>query len=67
MQIKENLITVYQQIKQICEHIQKDPQNCQIIGGQQTKSVADILQAYQAGQTAFGENYVQEGVENSLF
>ncbi|MFY1027472.1 YggS family pyridoxal phosphate-dependent enzyme [Actinobacillus seminis] len=63
MQIKENLITVYQQIKQICEHIQKDPQTVKLLAVSKTKPVADILQAYQAGQTAFGENYVQEGVE----
>jgi hypothetical protein len=28
-----------------------------------TKPVSDIMQAYEAGQRLFGENYVQEGVE----
>ncbi len=28
-----------------------------------TKPVSDIVQAYEAGQLLFGENYVQEGVE----
>jgi hypothetical protein len=28
-----------------------------------TKPVSDIVQAYEAGQRLFGENYVQEGVE----
>ncbi|OOF65870.1 YggS family pyridoxal phosphate-dependent enzyme, partial [Rodentibacter caecimuris] len=32
-----------------------------------TKSVQAILQAYQAGQLAFGENYVQEGIEKIQF
>ena len=30
-----------------------------------TKSVEDIMQAYQAGQRHFGENYVQELVDKS--
>lgn len=63
MQIKENLATVYQQIKQNCEQVQKDPQSVKLLAVSKIKPVADILQAYHAGQTAFGENYVQEGVE----
>ncbi len=37
--------------------------NTRLIAVSKTKPVADILEAYQAGQRAFGENYVQELTE----
>lgn len=35
----------------------------QLLAVSKTKPLADILAAHAAGQTAFGENYVQEGVD----
>lgn len=41
----------------------RNPQEIQLVAVSKTKPVSDILQAYDAGQTHFGENYVQEAVE----
>lgn len=35
----------------------------ELLAVSKTKPVSDIVQAYEAGQRLFGENYVQEGVE----
>lgn len=39
------------------------PENVTLIAVSKTQSVADILEAYQAGQRAFGENKIQEMAE----
>lgn len=70
MSIAKNLSLINQQIEQFYQQA-KDQSNGQhiypsavkLLAVSKTKPVSDILQAYQAGQTAFGENYVQEGVE----
>lgn len=62
MQIKNNLAKINRQISQYCEQA-KNSSTVSLLAVSKTKPVEDILIAYQAGQTAFGENYVQEGVE----
>ncbi|PFG55279.1 hypothetical protein ATG66_1567 [Vibrio sp. ES.051] len=61
--------SIQQNIEQITSQIRHDEQKCgrspesvQLLAVSKTKPVEAILEAYQAGQTAFGENYVQEGV-----
>ncbi|MFM9004804.1 MAG: YggS family pyridoxal phosphate-dependent enzyme [Flavobacteriales bacterium] len=51
--IAENIHLLRQQI----------PSHIRLIAVSKTKPVADILEAYQAGQRLFGENYVQEITE----
>ncbi len=63
MQIKNNLITIHQQIKQYCLQVQRPESAVKLLAVSKTKPVEAILTAYHAGQTAFGENYVQEGIE----
>ena len=63
MQIKNNLITIHQQIKQYCLQVQRPESAVKLLAVSKTKPVEAILAAYHAGQTAFGENYVQEGIE----
>lgn len=58
MTIVQNLQHILAQIKQ-CDATQA----VRLLAVSKTKPVSDILQAYQAGQCAFGENYVQEGVD----
>ena len=53
MSIQQNLI----QIKS------KLPAHVTLVAVSKTKPVADLLEAYTAGQRIFGENYVQELVE----
>ncbi|MFH4546854.1 YggS family pyridoxal phosphate-dependent enzyme [Vibrio alginolyticus] len=61
--------SIQQNIEHITSQIRYDEQKCgrtlesvQLLAVSKTKPVEAILEAYRAGQTAFGENYVQEGV-----
>ncbi|OOF59770.1 YggS family pyridoxal phosphate-dependent enzyme [Rodentibacter myodis] len=63
MDIQHNLQQIHQQIHTACEQVQRKTNTVKLLAVSKTKPTSDILAAYQAGQTAFGENYVQEGVE----
>lgn len=67
MNIQQNLNQIRQQITQHCRLAQRSADEVRLLAVSKTKPVEAILAAYQAGQTAFGENYVQEGVEKILF
>ncbi|WP_026957707.1 YggS family pyridoxal phosphate-dependent enzyme [Aliagarivorans taiwanensis] len=64
--ITQGLEFVNQQIRQACEQAQRDPQSVTLLAVSKTKPFSAIEQAYAAGQRAFGENYVQEGVDKIL-
>jgi len=51
--IKQNLLNIQSQL----------PKNVTLVAVSKTKPVADLMEAYNAGQRVFGENYVQELVE----
>ncbi|GAA4040979.1 YggS family pyridoxal phosphate-dependent enzyme [Flavobacterium chungnamense] len=51
--IKQNLLNIQSQL----------PENVTLVAVSKTKPVADLMEAYNAGQRVFGENYVQELVE----
>ena len=53
MSIKENLLQIKSQL----------PNHVTLVAVSKTKPVADLMEAYHAGQRIFGENYVQELVE----
>jgi len=53
VQIKENLQNILAAI----------PENVNLIAVSKTKPIADIMEAYNAGQRIFGENKIQEMVE----
>ncbi|AAP95277.1 hypothetical protein RZ60_01610 [[Haemophilus] ducreyi] len=61
MSVSENLSTVRQQIQQICRQFERE--NVRLLAVSKTKSIEAIEAAIAAGQTAFGENYVQEAIE----
>ncbi|XWY20739.1 YggS family pyridoxal phosphate-dependent enzyme [Bisgaard Taxon 45] len=63
MTIEQNLAQLQQHIQQATQHAQRSASAVTLLAVSKTKPIEDIFQAYQAGQTAFGENYVQEGVE----
>lgn len=63
MQIENNLQQIHQQIQQACAQANRPATAVKLLAVSKTKPCSDIYQAYQAGQLAFGENYVQEGVE----
>lgn len=65
MSISENLSRIQQQIEQISAEYQRE--NVCLLAVSKTKPVQAIEEAIRAGQCAFGENYVQEGVEKIAY
>ncbi|MDH2998836.1 YggS family pyridoxal phosphate enzyme [Pasteurellaceae bacterium LFhippo2] len=63
MSISQNLATILQQIQSVTEKANRQPNSVKLLAVSKTKPVEDIQQAIDAGHRAFGENYVQEGVE----
>lgn len=61
--ISLNLQQVNQRIDQAARQCGRDPKEITLIAVSKTRPVCDLLQAYTLGQRAFGENYVQEGIE----
>ncbi|HHX8328845.1 TPA: YggS family pyridoxal phosphate-dependent enzyme [Vibrio alginolyticus] len=60
--IQQNIEHITSQIRYDEQKCRRTPESVQLLAVSKTKPVEAILEAYQAGQTAFGENYVQEGV-----
>ncbi len=60
--IQQNIEHITSQIRRDEQKCGRSPESVQLLAVSKTKPVEAILEAYQAGQTAFGENYVQEGV-----
>lgn len=65
MSISQNLSQINQQIQQISQQFNRT--NVRLLAVSKTKPVEVIEEAITAGQTAFGENYVQEGVEKIAY
>lgn len=63
MNIQHNLRDIQESIHEGCVQAHRPSNEVKLLAVSKTKPVSDILEAYQAGQIAFGENYVQEGVE----
>ncbi len=61
--IAENLQTVQVRIRQACDKAGRDPASVRLLAVSKTFPVDDVRQAHAAGQTAFGENYIQEAVD----
>lgn len=63
MSISQNLATISQQIQQHCQQANRPEQSVKLLAVSKTKPISAIEEAIEAGQHAFGENYVQEGIE----
>ncbi|AUI87004.1 YggS family pyridoxal phosphate enzyme [Vibrio azureus] len=61
--IQQNIEHITSQIRHDEQACQRAPESVQLLAVSKTKPVEALLEAYQAGQIAFGENYVQEGVD----
>ncbi|MCF2948371.1 YggS family pyridoxal phosphate-dependent enzyme [Paraglaciecola aquimarina] len=64
--IAERLKSALATIKQSTLKANRPLNSVKLLAVSKTKPVSDIVQAYEAGQRLFGENYVQEGVEKVL-
>lgn len=60
--IQQNIEHITSQIRYDEQKCGRTPESVQLLAVSKTKPVEAILEAYQGGQLAFGENYVQEGV-----
>lgn len=63
MNIKQNIVQVRQTITDAAQNCDRDPKEISLLAVSKTKSVDEIQIAIDCGQTLFGENYLQEGVE----
>lgn len=61
--IQHNIEQISTQIRATEQQCGRQPNSVQLLAVSKTKSCEAILEAAQNGQRAFGENYVQEGVE----
>jgi len=62
-QIAENLRTVQERIDKACQAAGRPAGSVRLLAVSKTFPADDVRQAHAAGQTAFGENYIQEGVD----
>lgn len=61
--IQSNLKDVHKKIYDACKRSGRDPKDVTLVSVSKTKPFEDIVFASQAGETEFGENYVQELME----
>ncbi|MDR8524690.1 MULTISPECIES: YggS family pyridoxal phosphate-dependent enzyme [Shewanella] len=59
--ITDRLAIAQHRITQAAQNASRRPQDVQLLAVSKTKPNEYIIEAYQAGQRRFGENYVQEG------
>ena len=59
----KNLKELGTQIRDSCERHNRSPTEISLIGVSKTKSLEDLIQAYEAGLRQFGENFVEEFTE----
>lgn len=64
--IEDNLQGVREQIAQACAHAGRDVADVALLAVSKTFGPDAVHEALAAGQRAFGENYIQEGVEKIL-
>lgn len=61
--IADNIRQIQRRIADHAAKYQRNAQSIRLLAVSKTKSAADIRAAYQAGQQAFGESYLQEALE----
>ena len=61
--IEKNLNSLHQQIQQACQRFQRPENAVQLLAVSKRKPATDIIEAFDAGQRSFGENYLQEALD----
>ena len=61
--IPAQLLQVQERIQQACVTAARDPLSVRLLAVSKTFPASQVAEAFAAGQTAFGENYIQEAVE----
>jgi len=65
LKIHHNLQTIGTEIAKDCQRFQRDPNSVHLLAVSKRHPASAIREAYEFGQHAFGENYVQEMLEKS--
>lgn len=60
---EQNYQAVQQRLQQACRSSQRGPASVRLLAVSKTKPAAQVEAVYRLGQRAFGENYVQDGLE----
>ncbi len=60
--IVQNIENIRHQIDNLCQKYQRQPESVQLLAVSKTKPESAIRAAYAAGQTRFGENYLQDAL-----
>lgn len=60
MSISHNLARINERIRTAAARAGRDPESVRLVAVSKTRPASDINTAFQAGQTIFGENYIQE-------
>jgi PLP dependent protein len=60
MTISRNLAQINERIRAAAEKSGRDPASVRLVAVSKTRPATDIIAAFRAGQTLFGENYIQE-------
>ena len=60
MSISSHLIQINRRINAAAQQAGRDPASVRLVAVSKTRPAADISEAFHAGQTVFGENYIQE-------
>jgi PLP dependent protein len=58
--VADNLAEVQRRIEAACGFVRRDAASVRLVAVSKTKPIEAVLEAFTAGQTAFGENYAQE-------
>lgn len=64
--IADNLQRVRTRVEQACQACGRDPATVTLLAVSKTFGADAVRQAHAAGQTAFGENYIQEAVDKMV-
>ncbi len=63
MQVTSRIRDVQQRIRDACSHANRPESEVTLLAVSKTKPLTDLIEAYEAGQRHFAENYAQEAVE----
>ena len=61
--IEKNLTAIHLQIEEASSRFNRNNDSVQLLAVSKRKPASDIIQAFEAGQRSFGENYLQEGLD----
>ncbi|MCL1068226.1 YggS family pyridoxal phosphate-dependent enzyme [Shewanella olleyana] len=64
--IADRISIAQSQIAQAAQNCSRNSEEVTLLAVSKTKPITDIIEAYQAGQRCFGENYVQEGEDKVI-